>query len=100
MNSKKELSLEILDNLEYIVDEIKVLDLKDDVTFMPQEILPTTSLLEDSGVLYGRDKDVENIVKSLLSDDVSASTKFGARVIPILGRIGIGKSALARLVKL
>lgn len=48
--------------------------------------------------MHGRDEDMENIVKSLLSDDVPTSTTNGVRVIPILGRTGIWKSALARLV--
>ncbi|XP_062016862.1 putative disease resistance RPP13-like protein 1 [Rosa rugosa] len=90
--------LDILDNLEYIVDEKKVLGLRDELTFGLEESLPTTSLQEDSGVLYGRDEDKEIIVKLLLSDDASTSTSNRVRVIPILGRTGIGKTELARSV--
>ncbi|CAK9136486.1 unnamed protein product [Ilex paraguariensis] len=59
-----------------------------------RERLPTTSLVVESHV-YGREKEKQDILELVLKDEACNDE---ARVIPIVGMGGVGKTTLAQLV--
>ncbi|KAG6679359.1 hypothetical protein I3842_14G126600 [Carya illinoinensis] len=71
-----------------------VIGLKGGAQGKPSERLPTTSLVEESGIC-GREDDKEKIINFLFSDEVSGNKLF---VIAIVGMGGLGKTTLAQLV--
>ncbi|XP_062173925.1 putative disease resistance protein At3g14460 [Alnus glutinosa] len=85
---------ELLGTLDFLVDQKENLGLREGVGGNPSERLPTTSLVDESGI-FGRDDDKKAIINSLLSDGASGD-KTG--VIAIVGMGGIGKTTLAQLV--
>ncbi|KAG2671274.1 hypothetical protein I3760_14G126300 [Carya illinoinensis] len=85
---------QVLERLEYLVRQKDVIGLKEGVQGKPSERLPTTSLVEESGIC-GREDDKKKIINSLFSDDVSGNKLF---VIAIVGMGGLGKTTLTQLV--
>ncbi|KAJ8760001.1 hypothetical protein K2173_010857 [Erythroxylum novogranatense] len=87
--------VEILEKLEYLVNQKNVLGLKEGIGEKPlSQKIPTTSVMDESGV-YGREEDKEVIVQLLLSDDANYNN---LGLIPIIGMGGIGKTTLAQFV--
>ena len=82
---------EVLERLEIIVKQKKNVLGLESPGHKESQTLPTTSLVEESGV-YGRDEEKEAFIKLLLSNDEEIS------VIPIMGMGGIGKTTLAQLL--
>ncbi|XP_034921645.1 putative disease resistance RPP13-like protein 1 [Populus alba] len=83
---------EILELLEYLVQQKDALGLKEGFGEQPLSYkIPTTSLVDGSGV-FGRHDDKEAIMKLMLSEDAKLD------VIPIVGMGGVGKTTLAQLI--
>ncbi|KAB1227602.1 putative disease resistance RPP13-like protein 1 [Morella rubra] len=85
---------EVHDRLKSLAEQKDVIGLREGVTGRPSERLPTTSLVEESGI-FGRDDDKEEIIKGLLSEDKSGNE---VGVIAIVGMGGMGKTTLAQRV--
>ncbi|XP_059455887.1 putative disease resistance RPP13-like protein 1 [Corylus avellana] len=86
----------VLDRLEFLANQKDLIGLREDVRGRQSERLPTTSLVEESGI-FGRDDDKEEVINLLLSDD-HASGNENMCVIAIVGMGGIGKTTLAQLL--
>jgi len=85
----------LLDKLEYLAKQKDVLGLKEGVGGESLKGLPTTSLIEESGI-FGKDDDKEKIISFLISHNATSNENLC--VIPIVGMGGIGKTTLAKLV--
>ncbi|WCJ30594.1 NB-ARC domain-containing disease resistance protein [Euphorbia peplus] len=85
----------IIDKLEYVAKQKEFLGLEADIGQRNSCVNLTTSLLIDSHV-YGRDKDLDNVIQLLL--DSKEASKGEICAVPILGMGGVGKTTLAKCV--
>ncbi|XP_039173449.1 putative disease resistance RPP13-like protein 1 [Eucalyptus grandis] len=83
----------VLERLESVVKQREVLGLREGIRERTPRALPTTSLVEESGV-FGREKDREAVIGLLLSDRGEKNTS----VMAIVGMGGVGKTTLSQLV--
>ncbi|KAG6505284.1 putative disease resistance protein RGA3 [Zingiber officinale] len=91
---------DIRERLDGIAKERETLRLRELTDTGRFEILrrPPTSSLVDESTVFGREKDKENIIKLLLSEDNNNNTTITLSVLPILGLGGLGKSTLAQII--
>ncbi|KAL5540717.1 hypothetical protein UlMin_045029 [Ulmus minor] len=85
---------EMLENLDLLLDQTTHLGLKEGVPNRSLQRLPAPWVAKESDVC-GRDRDKEEIIELLLSDDAMGKN---LSVIPIVGLGGVGKTTFAQLV--
>jgi uncharacterized protein YoxC len=86
---------DVHERLEFLAKQKKHMGLREGVGGESSKRLPTTSLVQESGI-FGRYDDKEKIISKLLSDNATGNEN--PCVIPIVGMGGIGKTTLAQLV--
>ncbi|XP_016478649.2 putative disease resistance RPP13-like protein 1 [Nicotiana tabacum] len=83
------------ETLEELEKQIGRLGLKDYLVSSKQETrVPSTSLVDESEI-FGRQNEIEELVGRLLSVDTNGKS---LKVIPIVGKPGVGKTTLAKVV--
>ncbi|KAJ8648581.1 hypothetical protein MRB53_001604 [Persea americana] len=91
---------EIRESLEEIERRSNQLHLK---VMLKSEMLtpgkrrPTSSIIEDEPIVFGRETDREKVVGLLTADGDYSAANSGIQVVPICGMGGLGKTTLAQL---
>lgn len=93
---------ELLENIQFLASQKDMLGLRKGifsgnevgVSWKQSKQLPTTSLVDESSIC-GREEDKEEIIKILLSDNVTCNQ---VPIISIVGMGGMGKTTLSQLV--
>ncbi|KAG5578239.1 hypothetical protein H5410_058373 [Solanum commersonii] len=92
LKEKLEVTIETLKDLQ---EEIGDLGLREHFGSTKQETrTPSTSLVDDSDI-FGRQKEIKDLIYRLLSEDASGGN---LTVVPIVGMGGAGKTTLAKAV--
>ncbi|KAJ8648555.1 hypothetical protein MRB53_001578 [Persea americana] len=63
----------------------------------PAKRRPTSSIIEDEPIVFGRETDREKVVGLLTADGDYSAANSGIQVVPICGMGGLGKTTLAQL---
>ncbi|XXG41056.1 hypothetical protein AAC387_Pa01g1610 [Persea americana] len=63
----------------------------------PGKRRPTSSIIEDEPIVFGRETDREKVVGLLTADGDYSAANSGIQVVPICGMGGLGKTTLAQL---
>ncbi|KAG5578230.1 hypothetical protein H5410_058364 [Solanum commersonii] len=91
----KEKLEDTIETLKELQEEIGDLGLKEHFGSTKQETrTPSTSLVDDSDI-FGRQKEIKDLIDRLLSEDASGGN---LTVVPIVGMGGAGKTTLAKAV--
>ncbi|KAK6776642.1 hypothetical protein RDI58_027643 [Solanum bulbocastanum] len=94
LNIKEKLE-DTIETLKDLQEQIGLLGLKVHFGSTKQETrTPSTSLVDDSDI-FGRQKEIKDLVDRLLSEDASGGN---LTVVPIVGMGGAGKTTLAKVV--
>ncbi|KAL3354200.1 hypothetical protein AABB24_018715 [Solanum stoloniferum] len=94
LNIKEKLE-DTIETLKDLQEQIGDLGLKDQFGSTKQETrTPSTSLVDDSDI-FGRHKEIEDLIVRLLSEDANGKNLV---VVPIVGMGGVGKTTLAKAV--
>ncbi|KAJ8648528.1 hypothetical protein MRB53_001551 [Persea americana] len=91
---------EIRERLEEIESRSNNLNLKliyKSEMLIPGKRPPTSSIIEDEPIVFGRETDRDKVVGLLTSDGDSSAANSGIQVVPICGMGGLGKTTLAQL---
>uniref|UniRef100_A0A3Q7JPQ6 Disease resistance protein n=1 Tax=Solanum lycopersicum TaxID=4081 RepID=A0A3Q7JPQ6_SOLLC len=92
INEKLEKTIETLVNLQ---NQISDLGLQKHFGLTKQEARTPSTCLVDESDIFGRDKEIEDLIDLLLSEDASGRN---LTVVPIVGMGGAGKTTLAKAV--
>ncbi|XP_049379213.1 putative disease resistance protein At3g14460 [Solanum stenotomum] len=94
LNIKEKLE-DTIETLKDLQEQIGDLGLKENFGSTKQETrTPSTSLVDDSDI-FGRHKEIEDLIVRLLSEDANGKN---LAVVPIVGMGGVGKTTLAKAV--
>ncbi|KAG5572680.1 hypothetical protein H5410_062446 [Solanum commersonii] len=94
LNIKEKLE-DTIETLKELQEQIVGLGLKEHFGSTKQETrTPSTSLVDDSDI-FGRHKEIEDLIDRLLSEDANGKD---LAVVPIVGMGGAGKTTLAKVV--
>ncbi|KAH0746851.1 hypothetical protein KY285_008508 [Solanum tuberosum] len=94
-NYQQEKLEDTIETLKDLQEQIGLLGLKEHFGLTKEETrTPSTSLVDDSDI-FGRQKEIKDLIDRLLSEDASGGN---LTVVPIVGMGGAGKTTLAKAV--